>query len=62
MRNTVLLNKIIELENINDNEINEHQKLLESKIKSRNNFKKLKNKLIVLLPKAYIDGLHKYFA
>lgn len=53
------INKVLESENVLESEISELEKTLASKIKLRTTYRKSKNKLIGLLPKAYIDGLNK---
>jgi hypothetical protein len=56
---------IVEINNISDlevnleNEILELEKLLNTKNKSKSLFRKNKNKLIALLPKAHIDDINK---
>ena len=55
----VEINKVLEAENILENEISELEKVLASKIKLRSTYRRSKNKFIGLLPKAYQDGLNK---
>jgi hypothetical protein len=53
------INNILESESILENEILELEKILTTKLKLRTNYRRMKNKYIGLLPKAYIDGLNK---
>lgn len=53
------INKVLESENILENEISELEKILTTKFKLRTACRKTKTKYIGLLSKAYIDGLNK---